>query len=168
MVSGKSGALCRYTKKENADVALVVLLPSPGNDGSLLMHRLPCVEDVRDFYFPTLTDKFSDEQRSAVSNLVDSMTESRPLVVPNVALLNFYFEIERRVTDSDNLLSKCLPLFCERNDFSYETVEEAVKQAFPLKSVDRRLIRQKKYWSDIAIHGRGTVGEATTKHNLVL
>jgi hypothetical protein len=49
----QQAALCRLVKRANADPWLVVLLPNP--DGTLLMHRLPCSEDIRNFLFPPLT-----------------------------------------------------------------------------------------------------------------
>ena len=157
MTSNTSVALARYTKKENADVAMVVLLPSSSDDGSLLMHRLPCVEDIRDFYFPSLKKDHSIPQKAAVSNLVDAMTASRPLLRPNTALLNFYFEVERRVTESVDSLHTCSPSPNEVECSSLATLLEEVKQVFPLQAVAPKKARQRKYWSDIAVPGRSIV-----------
>ena len=49
----KQAALGRLVKRANSDPWLVVLLPM--RDGTLLMHRLPCAEDIRNFLFPPLT-----------------------------------------------------------------------------------------------------------------
>ena len=162
MQSNASVALARYTKKENADVAMVVLLPSPNDDGSLLMHRLPCIEDIRDFQFPSLRKDFSSVQQTAISNLVDGMTASRPLLRPNHALLNFYFEVERRATESEEVLLACSSSPCEiRSPILADLVQE-VRQAFPLRPVEPKKGRQRKYWSDIAVPGSSASNQGPT------
>ena len=68
--SQKQVALCRLVKRANADPWLVVLLPNP--DGTLLMHRLPCSEDIRNFLFPPLTSMsdVSSLQQQSVGMLI--------------------------------------------------------------------------------------------------
>ena len=65
----QQAALCRLVKRANSDPWLVVLLPNA--DGTLLMHRLPCSEDIRNFQFPPLTSMASVAplQQQAVGEL---------------------------------------------------------------------------------------------------
>lgn len=123
------------------------------------MHRLPCIEDIRDFYFPSLSKDFSAAQKTAISNLVDAINVSRPLLMPNRALLNFYFEVERRATESEDVLHTCASPPSEVENASLAAILQEVKQAFPLRAVEPKKGRQKKYWSDIAVPGRSTVTE---------
>ena len=43
-------------------------MPATEDDGTLIVHRLPCSEDVRDFSFPSLKED-TPAQRSAVSQV---------------------------------------------------------------------------------------------------
>lgn len=76
-------ALARLVKRENSDPWLVALLPPPNvgdgetgyTNGSLYMHRLPCVEDIRNFLFPPLsTSGLSDGALQSVASAIDATT----------------------------------------------------------------------------------------------
>lgn len=157
-----SVALARYTKKDNADVALVALLPASADDGTLLMVRLPCVEDVRDAAFPSLQTRggrATKEQRQSVSNLVDALTVGADSVPPplDAGSVNFYLELERRAVGAEQSLYRCGS--APPRSSSLASAEDAVRAAFPLVVIEAKQTRQKKYWSDITM---ASEGEAST------
>ena len=61
--------LVRFTKKDNTDPYLGVLLPNIDNDGTLLVQQLPFIEDVRQLDFATFnfSGSFLDSSPSATS-----------------------------------------------------------------------------------------------------
>lgn len=73
-------AIARYVKKENADPTLVVLIPPSYDNGNLMMFRIPCEEDVRNYNFPSLKDLCNDEitikKRKLMNEYVNTMTKS--------------------------------------------------------------------------------------------
>ena len=73
-------ALVRFVSKQDADPCLYVLVPNVAeNDSrtSLIMHRLPVAEDMRDYAFPSFNmSSLKQEQREAVSHFVAVMTIS--------------------------------------------------------------------------------------------
>jgi hypothetical protein len=159
MVNNVTVAIARFVKKDNADVKQVVLLPSPTNDGSLLVHRLTCVEDMRDMAFgPLKASHLSAAQKTVVSNFVDSVTTDRVPVNSNTALLNFYLEIEKRVTAAPATLYSFSPHESSLN----VAMLKSIKDAFPLTHVQSLKTRPKKYWSDIALAGKETAVAANT------
>jgi ATP-dependent DNA helicase 2 subunit 2 len=104
----KQAALCRLVKRANADPWLVVLLPN--SDGTLLMHRLPCSEDIRNFMFPPLTSMASVAplQKQAVAAAVDSMTisalQSDDLLMVNPAFMAFLSHVQENAKTIDGPL----------------------------------------------------------------
>ncbi len=52
----KQVALVRFVKRENGDPFLAALMPTDdeSDDSCLLVHRLPCCEDVREYSYPSL------------------------------------------------------------------------------------------------------------------
>jgi hypothetical protein len=94
-----------------SSVALFFILD--GQEHSLVVHRLPSAEDIRDFPFPSLV-AFADtssaapppasvqRQREAVSNLVDSMTldqatATSTLLPLNPVLFNLYASLRAKI-----------------------------------------------------------------------
>jgi hypothetical protein len=78
-------ALVRFVKKENSDPSMGLLIPSDKHDATLLLNRLPFVEDYRDFSFPSLpTSKGADNtvvsaaQFATMGNFIDSITINEP------------------------------------------------------------------------------------------
>jgi len=173
-------ALVRYVKSKDSDPKLAVLLPYSlslcGHD-SLLLHTLPCAEDMRDYLFPSLSHpllapSLSASQKSAVSDLVDSMTDTatQKLTTPNPAYLNILFEIQKGLIYSSrsSSLSHSLSLHAS-SPFEYKGESEStrrridrVKELFPLINEEREREKGKKrkaYWSDIYLQNIPTEEE---------
>lgn len=88
-------AIARYVKKDNADPIMVALTLPDRQNGTLLMHRLPFVDDVKFTVRPSLLQKPSvlkvtQEQKEAVSHMVDRMTVKTPAKRRLIALFQAY------------------------------------------------------------------------------
>ena len=84
MLSKNAVGIARLVSRADADPNLVALIPSPSEDGTILVQHLPCKEDTHNYHFVSLPDldgivksnpKFNDGI-SAVSNMVDLMTKT--------------------------------------------------------------------------------------------
>lgn len=106
-------AIVRYVKSEDADPYLAGLWPISDSEmgWSLLLYRLPCAEDVREYAFPSLnhfsniSSSGSIEKLNAVSSLVDSLTvreEGALCLTPiNPTLHTLLAEVHRRIVGAD-------------------------------------------------------------------
>mmetsp|Transcript_5851 Transcript_5851/g.11225 ORF Transcript_5851/g.11225 Transcript_5851/m.11225 type:complete len:720 (-) Transcript_5851:317-2476(-) len=158
----KQAALCRLVKRANADPWLVVLLPNP--DGTLLMHRLPCSEDIRNFLFPPLTSMASVAplQKQAVAAAVDSMTISTlqpdALLMVNPASMAFLSQLQENAKTIDGPLAGIQSYddtFKSLGDHANSVKTWAVvKDLFNLEPTDqssRDKKKRKQYWSDFNV-----------------
>ena len=153
-----SVAICRFAKKENGDISQVALLPCASDEGSLVMLRLPCAEDIRDIAFKTLSNKVvSREQKRSISELVNaysllSKNGESVFLMHDAALQNLYLTLEQRAVGADSPLAKCARVLavCDRSETEVPRAIQAVKEAFPLVAVDSKHVQVRKFWSDIA------------------
>lgn len=164
LTQNKSVALVRFVKRADSDPWLAALIPFPsdGMIGSLIIQRLPCAEDIRDFPFPSLYDKRfgspnTTTQMAAVSAFVDQIT-----VIPDdIAVFNPAFS---------SLIGKFLEhIMGDRKAASLQAVivnplegsseilsrgDSALKRIiseFPLEFVDKKKKKRKIYWSDYEV-----------------
>lgn len=164
-------ALARFVKRENSDPWLVALIPPENSDdlgeytdGSLILHRIPCAEDIRNFLFPPLSaSALSTEQRSSIINAVDSMTFKAHLgpgglLMYNPALLALLSAIQQKVAATDPHLmgiSNFEGTFKSLGDTpASSSVWKGVREHFPLapcKNSDRGSRKRKIYWADVEI-----------------
>eukprot|EP01041_Mallomonas_annulata_P005881 gene5881-11878_t len=172
----RQAALVRFVKSQNGDPWLATLVAPEIEDGTLLLHRLPCAEDVRDFAFPSLKDtRFAalptSNQRSIISNLIDQMTiksEKTPkLTTFNPALHAVIGEIQRQAifkNTKDVLTTFKKPFAMVGDSPSLEKTMLEVKLAFPLKKAEEESDgtadgaaggkkKKRTFWSDIHLHG---------------
>ena len=159
-------ALCRYVSKDNDDPVLVVLSPPPRQNGTLLMHRLPCAEDINDFYFPSLTISRSPAN-NIVSNLIDSMTidissiKKKQITPLNPTILTFTSSILGKVLSQNDEAKKTYDTFHEiiapyTNDAEkyniYKNALNLVKEVFKFETVSKAKPTEKKtYWSELEL-----------------
>eukprot|EP00598_Pedospumella_elongata_P004114 CAMPEP_0184970026 /NCGR_PEP_ID=MMETSP1098-20130426/2604_1 /TAXON_ID=89044 /ORGANISM="Spumella elongata, Strain CCAP 955/1" /LENGTH=751 /DNA_ID=CAMNT_0027491883 /DNA_START=92 /DNA_END=2347 /DNA_ORIENTATION=+ len=170
--------LARFVKRENADPFLAALIPSDleGQEHSLLVHRLPCAEDVRDYLFPSLLafdnptavaqNPTLQQQQAAVSAFVDSVTLAAPLraeICPvNPVLFNFYNSVRDKITGvcstdinvSTGLKDTLVSPFA--NSAAATAALNTVYQKFALEKLESKK-KRKTYWSEIEVK---TGGEA--------
>eukprot|EP01038_Epipyxis_sp_PR26KG_P008952 gene8952-12072_t len=165
--------LVRFVKKENADPYLGAIMPSDDiNDNmSLLLHRLPCKEDMRDYSFPPLT-KYetvaSNEsekliQKNALSRYVDFMTIRDPhpaAITPiNPTFHEIMADIVRRVSlvvDPNTQIARIPfqdPLYIDQihSNSQHNTIVANVRQVFPLVKDEKRSKKSKTYFTNIDI-----------------
>jgi hypothetical protein len=163
-------ALARFVKRENSDPWLVVLMPPENSedlgeysDGSLILHRIPCAEDIRNFLFPPLSaSTLTAAQRDSMSSAVSSMTFKghlgpSGLFMFNPALLALLSAIQQKVANTDPHLmgiSNFEGTFKSLGDTpASATAWKGVREHFPLiqcKNSDRSR-KRKVYWADVEI-----------------
>lgn len=146
----KQAALVRFVKRENSDPWLGVLIPPSHYNGSLLLHRVPCAEDIRDFQFPDLdVDSVPAAQQTAMSAYVDAVTlpqaTSDNLTIYNPAMLSLLLNIQRKVVNDKVVAKADIP----------ETPAadcKSLQDNFPLTAVDQEKRKERKaHWADIDI-----------------
>jgi hypothetical protein len=163
----QSVALVRFVKRKDSDPWLAALLPFPSSASALqsclMIQRLPCAEDIRDFPFPSLYDKRYGEpntttQMKAVSDFVDDMT----IIPDDVPVFNPAFpalirKILGTVISEPNLPNTPNSLLPEivnpLNGLStvLDRAQSSLKRIateFPLVVVDKKKKKRKIYWSD--------------------
>jgi len=108
-------ALARFVKRENSDPWLVAIMPKPDSEGgrddrALVMHRLPCAEDLRNFIFPPLSmDGVTAEQTRAVSSAIDAMTIPSALSPEGLLMFNpSSLAVLSRIQQRAGVSSSCL------------------------------------------------------------
>ena len=205
--------LARFVKRENADPFLAALIPSEhgklgkrasiyanltlnatfspidDQDHSLLVHRLPCAEDVRDYLFPSLLafdnaaavaqNPSLRQQQAAVSSFVDSITlptvDKTQLCPVNPVLFNFYNSVRDKITGvctSDINAStalKDLIISPFASSAAATTALATVYSNFTLEKLESKK-KRKTYWSEIEVKtgegvaaGGGDIAEAARK-----
>ena len=154
-------ALARYVKAENADPYLCGLFPFADEEvgWSLLLYRLPCCEDVREYAFPSF-NRFADDsalssedirKKALVNQFVDEMTLPEMCLTPvNPVLHTLLAEVHRRIIDISP--SQVIPVdnpMVPKVQVS-STIATALKTEFKLTKVDQKVSGKKKvFWSDI-------------------
>jgi ATP-dependent DNA helicase 2 subunit 2 len=83
MLRTKTVALVRFVNADNAEPYLGVLMPNVAekdNRSSLILHRLPLADDVREYPFPSFNlNSLTPSQTDSCSNFVETMTIDKPL-----------------------------------------------------------------------------------------
>jgi len=164
-------ALVRFVKKEHSDPQLMVLSPASADNGTLLMHQVPCKDDVRNYSFPPLKET-TREQQSAVSSFVDSMTISsvapHRLAPMNSAIYGVTAKIVEKlaapVTLSTSLRIAQMADQFEAIPYRSDAPEvasaksatiasslETLKSHFPLKTNESTLEKRKIFFSDLVL-----------------
>lgn len=166
-------ALCRVSKRDGAEPFLGALQPLADDDAScgLLLHRLPCAEDVRDHNFPSLVAFASEaqlrkdpqrrRQAQAMAALVAAATVptdcplQRVLTPANPTLQGVLCEVRRRLLrlpqatppPEDTLVAPvALPAALLRE----------VQAAFPLERVVKRGRKRKQFFSELQTDAAGS------------
>jgi hypothetical protein len=166
-------ALCRYVNRENEDPILVVLSPPPKPNGTLLMHRLPCCEDINDHIFPSLPTVSSSSANEIVSNLIDSMTidlgsiKKRQIAPLNPIGLNFTADIVKRIVNNNSndedktnydTFNEIVGHYTNDNEKynKFKSSLNQVKSTFQLETVSKaKPTELKKYWSEMEFKADG-------------
>lgn len=159
----KSVALVRFVKRADSDPWLAALIPFPSDSSCLMIQRLPCAEDIRDFPFPSLYDKRygkpnTKAQMTAVSNFVDQLT----ITPDDIAVFNPSFpaltaKILRNVLSEskspNSLLAEVGNPLCGPAEIR-DRADGALKRVlseFSLTTVDKKKKKRKIYWSDYEV-----------------
>ena len=153
--------VARYVKKKDSDVVLVVLIPSPSDDGTLVLQRIPCTEDFRNFPFPHMIREqdISSNQKTTMANFVDALTKpydpsSSTLLTYNAPLLSVQQEAQKRVLNlpvSPTDISIASPFTTTLPNSAKDSIK-SLYTAFPLEIVEQKASKKRKmYWSDIEI-----------------
>ncbi len=175
-------AIARYVKKDDADPVLVVISPPEKDDGTLLVHRLPCQEDSNMFVFQSFLNsstvrKMSEEQKTAMSSLVDSMTiaPSRRLITPyNHSIHTFLHQLQQQVLRNpiaipvNELLPDPFTIISQSNSLASrkQLIQDNVKKVtelFPLET-DEKATKKRTYWTDLTISEDGDDTKRAPKH----
>lgn len=119
-------ALCRVNKRADSEPFLAVLQPLQEGDDAcgVMLHRLPCAEDIRDYNFPSLVhyasasqvqkDITKQRQVALMAQLVDAVTIfpsedghqlARILTPANSTLQSVLCEVRQRLIHSNNKTS---------------------------------------------------------------
>ncbi len=171
-------AIARYVKKEDADPVLVAISPPERDDGTLLVHRLPCQEDSNMFVFPSsaVRSKISEDKQTAMGNLVDSMTIAptrRHLTPYNHSIHTFLQQLQQQVLrhptavpvnellpDPFEIINQSTALTA-RKELINENLKK-VTELFPLET-DEKASKKRTYWTDLTINEDGDDAARTTK-----
>ena len=144
-------------KDAKTDVDLVALIAPPQDNGSLLMHRIPCIEDFRNFPFPHMTsiDKILPCQKDAVSEYIRCMTvpyestNEDSLLAYNAPLLSVLHAAQRRAL-SDTKVYQLNGSMLPKGDI--EGAKAAIKmlrENFPMEYIEQQGSKKRKmYWAD--------------------
>jgi ATP-dependent DNA helicase 2 subunit 2 len=171
-------AIVRFVKKDNSDPWLAALLPSESNKAeyasSLILQRLPCMEDIRNFLFPPLLSpsELNSKQHDVISSAINAntihLTSSDDLLLYNPSMLALLLKLQEKIIspfldtkqslaiDSssltvDNMFR--LPVMTGKsNNNSVIDTWKNVYDEFTLTVVEKKSKKRKVYWSDIAIN----------------
>jgi hypothetical protein len=100
----KSVLLVRWVAKENADPILAALIPPVNDNGTLVLQRLPCKDEISVFSFPHTPPLPSSEAMDAMSRFVDAST-----VVPGSGVVGRSLPTPRAL--ADRMLSAVSPSY---------------------------------------------------------
>ena len=158
----KKVALARYVKSEDADPCLSGLFPicDEENGWSLLLYRLPCCEDVREYSFPSLARFAGDERllsgddmqkKAVVSQFVDALTLPEMELTPvNPVLHTLLAEVNRRILgiSPSQVIQVDNPMVPKAQ--APPSLVASLKRLFKLTKTDLKASGKKKvFWSDI-------------------
>jgi hypothetical protein len=176
-------ALARLVKRENSDPWLVALLPPPSaygeadqggfTNGSLYIHRLPCVEDVRNFLFPPLsTAGLSSQALQSVATAIDAMTvhnlTADGLLMYSPSHLAMLSAVQQRVGACRGVLPGVLGFhdsFRGMGDVpegraAWSTVRKHFELVPRDLAAEKGRKKRKIYWADVDITAAGDSGAA--------
>ena len=155
--------IARYMKNidpdaaHKSDVQLVTLIAPPQDDGTLLLHRIPCLEDFRNFPFPHMTsiDKILPCQKDAVSEYIRCMTvpydstEDDSMLGYNAPLLSVLHAAQRKAL-SDAKTYKLSEPFHPKGDLEgAKSAVQKLREVFPMEYIEQKGTRKRKmYWAD--------------------
>lgn len=145
-------------------------------ENCLLVHRLPCAEDIRDYLFPSLVafhptalqgpgGAVRRTQQAAVSSLVDSMTLQTvgitTLCPVNPVLFNLYNSVRDKITGACsteiNASMAMKDPICSPFLGAAETATALAKvyNNFTLEKLESSKKKRKTYWSEIEVKTGG-------------
>lgn len=166
-------ALCRVSKRDGAEPFLGALQPLADDDAScgLLLHRLPCAEDVRDYNFPSLVAFASEaqlrkdpqrrRQAQAMAALVAAATVptdcplQRVLTPANPTLQGVLCEVRRRLLRLPQATLPPEDSLVAPVALSAALLQE-VQAAFPLERVVKRGRKRKQFFSELQTDAAGS------------
>jgi hypothetical protein len=161
-------ALARFVKRENSDPSLIAMLPTVDEASGMtafLLYRVPFVDDVREYNFPSLVAFASEKQvranpdltkqRQIMEDFVDCLTIrdfSKSNTTPaNPALQNIYSALHGHLLGLDAAEQIAVPDFVSlAKDPARESIVSSVYDFFPLEKVEKKKKRKKVFWSDAA------------------
>lgn len=165
-------ALCRVSKRDGAEPFLGALQSLADDDAScgLLLHRLPCAEDVRDYNFPSLVAFASEaqlrkdpqrrRQAQAMAALVAAATVptdcplQRVLTPANPTLQGVLCEVRRRLLRLPQATPPPEDSLVAPVALSAALLRD-VQAAFPLERVVKRGRKRKQFFSELQTDGAG-------------
>ena len=157
--------------KYRSDVQLVVLIAPPQDDGTLLLHRIPCLEDFRNFPFPHMTsiDKILPCQKDAVSEYIRCMTvpyestNDDSLLGYDAPLLSVLHAAQRRALSNAKLYQLNEPIQPRRNLESAKNAIQKLRESFPMEYIEQKGTKKRKmYWADDVVIRTDDKDDSTT------
>lgn len=116
------------------------------------MHRIPCIEDFRNYQFPHMPafKNLSNTQRTAVSSFVDSMTvpyvKDMNILTFNASLLAIHQESQKRALESSSDIFVKSP-FVRKESKEMISSAKLFAEVFPLEINKQKVKRRKMYWA---------------------
>jgi ATP-dependent DNA helicase 2 subunit 2 len=188
--STSKALLVRFVKKDKADPVLSAVLASdhPNQCDCLIMHRLPFVDDIRDFLFRSIdvpNDSNLSHKRSIVSSYVDAMTirnvPSNIVTPSNPILQNAFNVINDKICNCHAISSSSEDLLLTRDSLidsmmcpvhlikgtsnRIAAIVQSISTTYQLQRNDvskSRKKRKKKYWSTLKAEAVTTTTAAVT------
>jgi hypothetical protein len=151
---------------------LASLSAPTSDDGTLIVHRLPCKDDCREYVFPSLPDCSDSNQREIMNNIVDLMTIGHsneqkltkrritPIHIPLFGVMQtiqrFLFDTNESTFDYQELdpfkVVSCLDNINETNYEKSKVYLEEINKKFPLEKDEKRIEKRKIFWSDLKVN----------------
>lgn len=143
------------------------------DDGTLIVHRLPCKDDCREYVFPSLpSNNININQKEIMNNMVNLMTIGHtneqkltkrritPIHIPLFGVMQTIqrslFDIKESNFDYQELdpfkVVSCLDNINEANYEKSMLCLEKLNKEFPLKKVEKRIEKRKTFWSDLRLN----------------
>jgi ATP-dependent DNA helicase 2 subunit 2 len=169
--STRSVALVRLVKRTDSDPVLAALVPYASEEhdsrSRLMIHRIPCAEDIRDMAFPSLYDaRFgkgnTKSQNECMGSFVDAMTISASdlaggtIITYNPSFPWLSREIVGNLIDNkgsktlsvplDNPLSMPAKLIKPNASFA-----KRLRSEFETSVVDKSKKKKKIYWNELDV-----------------
>jgi len=189
--STSKALLVRFVKKDKADPVLSAVLASdhPNQCDCLIMHRLPFVDDIRDFLFRSIdvpNDASLSHKKSIISSYVDAMTirnvPSNIITPSNPILQNAFNVINDKIcnchaissSSGDSLLltkdslidSMVCPVHLIKGTSNrIAAIVQSISITYQLQRNDvsksRKKRKKKKYWSTLKAEAVATTTAVT-------